>query len=556
MAQEIRIAKLLTRTGLKSSLPQPLSPGELGTALDTGEVFIGLNPANTAANNALPILRCYNEIDYNLYSNQLISTYLFQITLTNPAITNTDIELANDDNVAAGFSRMYIKVDTRLYISYEYKYTGMTLDIPGLPNTGLGTEELLSIATGTSFVSNSFNLSLVGTYTYQDTSAIGTLMNYAFKSGSGVKPGIVNVVQNLKIITETDTVNLLTGVNAEIDALDLRVDALELEVIDLDDRVSAIEATPDVLIPTTGRTDGTATRVLRLADTGSPSGDYRFDGPDTDVVDAITSWDNITGLGVYKDVLAGNNTAGPGGTAGYIAQNIQINTTTLIQFAHPITATTGLSSYSRIQNSGVWGNWRQILDSDLKQSSLGDTTTDKLLTVGSFALGGNSLTLPIDDLDTPLVTGWYQVQSTTANSPAGTTDNSTVLHMQTSTGNAYQLLFSGNDLYSRSQLSTVWGTWSNINGSASDITVLNSNSTTEVNKSYYITGNYTITLPSVTGLVVGNRVTFTKSLSATPIIQREGTTENIITENGTDISILYNLNSEIIIIFNGTDWEV
>lgn len=205
MTQEIKVAKILTRTGLKASLPQPLSPGEIGTALDTQEVFIGLNPDNTAANNSLPIINCYaSVVDSQTYANQLISTYLFQVNLTNSSITNTDIEAANDDNVTAGFTRRYIKVGTRLYITYEYKYTSSVLDIPVMPNTGLGTEALLSVATGTSFVDNTFDLSLLGTYTWSDTSAIASLMNFAFTPANGIKSGLVNVVQNLKILTAHD----------------------------------------------------------------------------------------------------------------------------------------------------------------------------------------------------------------------------------------------------------------------------------------------------------------------------------------------------------------
>lgn len=211
MTQETKIAKILTRTGLKASLPQPLSPGEFGTALDTGEVFIGLNPTNTSANNALPIINCYaSVVDAQTYANQLISTYLFQVNLTNSSITNSDIEAANDDNVTAGFTRRYVKVASRLYISYEYKYTSSVLDIPVLPATGLGTETLLATATGISFVNNSLDLSLLGTYTWQDTSAIASLMNFAFTPSSGIKTGLVNVEQNLRLLTESDLVSMQT----------------------------------------------------------------------------------------------------------------------------------------------------------------------------------------------------------------------------------------------------------------------------------------------------------------------------------------------------------
>lgn len=208
MAQEIKIARILTRTGMKSSLPQPLSPGEFGTALDTREVFIGLNPTLTTAGNNLPIITCYkNVINAQTHANQIISTYVYQINLSNPSLTIAQIELANDNNVTAGFTRRLTKVGARVYIAYEFKYTSNVLAIPVAPGTGLGTEVVFSAACGLDFSANTLDLSLLGTYTWNDTSAVASLMNFAFAKPDTTKSGIVNVDQNLRILTENDLIN-------------------------------------------------------------------------------------------------------------------------------------------------------------------------------------------------------------------------------------------------------------------------------------------------------------------------------------------------------------
>jgi len=74
---------------------------------------------------------------------------------------------------------------------------------------------------------------------------------------------------------------------------------------------------------------------------------------------------------------------------------------------------------------------------------------------------------------------------------------------------------------------------------------------------YYLDGTFTTTLPDTTGLVNGDTVKFIKDILETPIIEVDGTnSENIITENGTDTSVFFDINSEIIFVFNGTNWEV
>jgi hypothetical protein len=86
--------------------------------------------------------------------------------------------------------------------------------------------------------------------------------------------------------------------------------------------------------------------------------------------------------------------------------------------------------------------------------------------------------------------------------------------------------------------------------------VLSANSGTSVNWTYHITTASTITLPDSATLSVGDKVVFTKKLGVVPTIQRFGSTVLIKTSLGTDSSVLFDIEAEIIFVWNGTEWEV
>lgn len=219
--QEVIVAKLLARHGSKAMLPQPLSPGEFGVVDDTKEVYVGIDPTSNTG-SFLPIIDAYYFANANFHATQVIQNYVFQITLIDPNITLEQIEALTDLNQNNGFIRLVKKVNTRAYISYEYKYNAGVLEIPQLPGLGIGTEQTVGAATGKNFDSYSFDLSGLS-YTWEDTGAIASLINYAFVSTNSIKNGLVNVRQNLKILTENDyysknsyQFNLLSGTDVTI----------------------------------------------------------------------------------------------------------------------------------------------------------------------------------------------------------------------------------------------------------------------------------------------------------------------------------------------------
>ena len=86
--------------------------------------------------------------------------------------------------------------------------------------------------------------------------------------------------------------------------------------------------------------------------------------------------------------------------------------------------------------------------------------------------------------------------------------------------------------------------------------VLSANSNTQVDWKYHITTASTITLPDTATLSVGDKVTFTKKIGIIPTIQRFGSTVLIKTKRGSDSSVLFDIEAEIIFVWNGTEWEV
>lgn len=75
----------------------------------------------------------------------------------------------------------------------------------------------------------------------------------------------------------------------------------------------------------------------------------------------------------------------------------------------------------------------------------------------------------------------------------------------------------------------------------------------QAGKKYWAQDSYVITLPSSPNL--GDFVTFSKSVTATPTIEASAGTF-IVTEKGSTTSILFDINAEITFVFNGTDWEL
>jgi len=85
--------------------------------------------------------------------------------------------------------------------------------------------------------------------------------------------------------------------------------------------------------------------------------------------------------------------------------------------------------------------------------------------------------------------------------------------------------------------------------------VVSANTTAIALWTYHITTASTITLPNPATLAIGDWVKFTKKIGVIPTIQRNST-EEIKTDLGNDTAVFFDIEAEIIFVWNGTEWEV
>jgi hypothetical protein len=112
---ETIIAKIQNRHGLRANLPQPLSPGELGICLDTGQVYVGLDP-NDPNSIVSPIIATFTPSTQTTNdANAIINDQLVLINLT----ASTDVAtIASDFNV----DEEYVRINddnTKAYVAYD-----------------------------------------------------------------------------------------------------------------------------------------------------------------------------------------------------------------------------------------------------------------------------------------------------------------------------------------------------------------------------------------------------------------------------------------------------
>lgn len=121
--------------------------------------------------------------------------------------------------------------------------------------------------------------------------------------------------------------------------------------------------------------------------------------------------------------------------------------------------------YARKKSGGVWGSWRKMWDSADQQSNLYDSTVGKLLTTGSFGLGGYGGVTT--DFNSGVITGFYATSGTASNRPSGAGAGDLV-HIATDGSNATQIFadVSSQTMYWRKKVGGTWQAWNSLLDSA------------------------------------------------------------------------------------------
>jgi len=229
---DIVVAKLQNRRGLRKDLPQPLSPGELGLCIDTGQLFIGADsddpnsiisliielntPTITSENLANQIIQLqliqYNFHDVAAYT---VTTYDSQSpNYVADALTDKEIELRDLLAASVGFdanqattqiiivSHVVEMIPDAGYPAAErWNFRGyLVFDVPtALPSPITNTDnDFFAIESGLVFAEGMLDLGASAfPYLMEDSGAVATLILEV----DGTDIGLVNVLQNIEIFT-------------------------------------------------------------------------------------------------------------------------------------------------------------------------------------------------------------------------------------------------------------------------------------------------------------------------------------------------------------------
>ena len=193
------------------------------------------------------------------------------------------------------------------------------------------------------------------------------------------------------------------------------------------------------------------------------------------------------------------------------------------------------------------------------QENQTDDTPGAVLLPGAWGLGK---ILPIADADSALRSGFYSLPAFlgAGNSPmAGVSGNLLVVNGGADDTYVTQLWTQSNDsdfrnMYQRHRRNSTWTSWRRIQ-SMDTRELATGGGVLVPGMRYHITDSEIYFLPIVTSLPAGTSVVISKALSAEPGIQVQGS-ERIQTTRGDTFRVVFDINSEIVLVWNGTDWEV
>jgi len=144
MANQIVISRIQNRRGIKENLPQPLLPGEFALTVDTGELWIGTDPAQppfgvrTYGTGAGDISAAESIVDTQILSakftpaldaSEFASLLLYLTSAPTPAVVLTDSDILWDESKA-----VFIAADTSVDVANTLANIRTAIT-----NSGIGT---------------------------------------------------------------------------------------------------------------------------------------------------------------------------------------------------------------------------------------------------------------------------------------------------------------------------------------------------------------------------------------------------------------------------------
>lgn len=389
MANQIVISRIQNRRGIKENLPQPLLPGEFALTIDTGELWIGTDPAQppwgvrTYGSGFGDITAAETIVDSEIVSVKFTSGFLTSVTfqsledaLTGSAtLTLTDIDILWDE-VDAVFVAADTSVDVdnnvaNIVAAIDAWDTGNERDIVNFNTLGAINDPSVD-PTGTSAfdpVDGDFLFTIGGSNALQGANAaslinqihgaqlVTTLANLQVTT-SGI--GVGSSTFRDHTVTDTDvgftwsdtgtasadsTTDELTWVSGE--GIDIQVDTV-LDAIRITNTIDSISASPSTLAASTGPVIVPGLR-------------FDMEAPGTEISDAIILEYSINiggatpGVNNYTAIgsmfIAGNILVGAG-TATLADNQVEVRDAALagsVTFIAVFSAGTGTGGADEIQ---------------------------------------------------------------------------------------------------------------------------------------------------------------------------------------------------------------
>jgi len=351
MTNQIVISRIQNRRGIKENLPQPLLPGEFALTIDTGELWIGTDPAQppwgvrTYGSGSGDITAAESIVDTEIVSAKFTSAFLTTTTfesLKSFLISSVVVELVDIDILWDSVDAVFVAADLSVDVSNTVSNiiseidvwdTGNERDVVafntlGAINTpatdptttsafdpingdflfviagsnakqGSNAASLINQIHGTQLVTTLANLQVttsgigVGTSTFRDHTVTDTDSGYAWA--------------NIGTASADSTTDVLTWVSGE--GIDLQIDTT-LDAIRITNTIDSVAAAPFTLTASTPAFTSISGLSFDMEAPGSNISDVIILEYSINIGGATPGSNNYTAIGTMR--IVGNILVGTG----------------------------------------------------------------------------------------------------------------------------------------------------------------------------------------------------------------------------------------------------